>query len=117
MCWDACGSEGRAYDAPICGRPQASKSRLRAGKSSLLGRSSFRRCSRRRSRIWRNTKFAEFDPRLVLAVDAIADSENRCSLFCKSFRENTDCAKFAQQTLYAYLNLNLLNPPEVSKFR
>src|SRR5260370_10404345 len=110
MCWDACGSEGRAYDAPICGRPQASKSRLRAGKSSLLGRSSFRRSSRLRSRIWRNPKFAEFDPCLVLAVDAITDSENCCPLFFKSFRKNTDFPKFPQQTLYAYLNLNLFNP-------
>ena len=45
------------------------------------------------------------------------DSENRLSLFCISFRENRHSPELPQHTLYAYLNLNQLNHPEVSKFR
>ena len=47
----------------------------------------------------------------------MGDSENRLSLFCKFFGENRHSPKFPQPTLYAYLNLNQLNHPEVSKFR
>jgi hypothetical protein len=48
---------------------------------------------------------------------AIAGSENRLSLFCKFFRKNSDSLQFPQLFLYAYLNLNQLNHPKVSKFR
>jgi hypothetical protein len=39
------------------------------------------------------------------------------SLFCKFFRKNSDSLQFPRLSLYAYLNLNQLNHPEVSKFR
>jgi hypothetical protein len=49
-------------------------------------------------------------------IGAIADSENRLSLFCKFFRKNSDSPQLPLLILYAYLNLNQLNHPKVSKF-
>jgi len=70
------------------------------------------------ARTWRNEKFAEFDSALMReGIGAIAGSENRHSWFCKFFRKNSDSLQLPQHFLYAYLNLNQLNHPKVSKFR
>src|SRR5258708_20971958 len=53
----------------------------------------------------------------VRGIGVIAGSENRHSLFCKFFRKNSDSLQLPQHSLYAYLNLNQLNHPKVSKFR